>query len=113
MKHTKIVATVGPGVGSREKLRAFVEAGVDVFRINFSHGDEEQRGMFLQYIREVEYELGRVVAVYGDLCGPKIRIGMIADGEVELQAGRDIVIQRTPVDGTAEYISTTFPNWLM
>ena len=110
MKHTKIVATVGPGVGSREKLRALVEAGVDVFRINFSHGDEEQRGMFLQYIREVERELGRAVAVYGDLCGPKIRIGMIADGEVELQAGRDIVIQRTPVDGTAEYISTTLPE---
>ena len=71
MKYTKIVATVGPGVGSREKLQALVEVGVDVFRINFSHGDEEQRGVYLQYIREVEHEVGRAVAVCGDLCGPE------------------------------------------
>ena len=110
MKHTKIIATVGPGHESRETHRALVEAGVDVFRINFSHGDEAQRSKFLQDIREVEREVGRTVVVYGDLCGPKIRVGMIADGEVELQAGRDMVIQRAPVDGTAACISTTLPE---
>lgn len=110
MKRTKIVATVGPGVGSREKLRALVEAGVDVFRINFSHGDDAQRGDFLQKIRAVEHDVGRPVAICGDLCGPKIRVGMIQGGEVELQAGREIVMQRTPLDGTAERISTTLPE---
>lgn len=110
IKRTKIVATVGPASESREKLRALVEAGVDVFRINFSHGDDEQRGDFLHHIRAVEHDVGRPVAICGDLCGPKIRVGMIQGGEVELEAGREIVIKRMPVDGTAECISTTLPE---
>jgi pyruvate kinase len=77
IKRTKIVATVGPASGSRDKLRALVEAGVDVFRINFSHGDEAQRGKFLQHIRAVEHDVGWPVAICGDPCGPKVRVGMI------------------------------------
>jgi len=107
MKRTKIVATVGPASGSHERLRALVEAGADVFRINFSHGDEEQRGEFLKNIRAVEQEVGRPVAVCGDLCGPKIRVGMIQGREVRLEADRQIVVQRTPVEGMADRISTT------
>ena len=110
IKRTKIVATVGPGSGSREKLRALVEAGVDVFRINFSHGDDAQRSDFLQNIRVVEHDVGRPVAICGDLCGPKIRVGMVQGGEIVLEAGREIVIQRTPVEGTVERISTTLPE---
>ncbi|MGQ4807039.1 Pyruvate kinase [Candidatus Entotheonellaceae bacterium PAL068K] len=110
MKRTKIIATVGPGVGSRKKLRALVEAGVDVFRINFSHGDEAQRGEFLQHIRAVEHDAGRLVAICGDLCGPKIRVGMMQGGEVELAAGREIVMQRRPIEGTADRMSTTLPE---
>jgi pyruvate kinase len=110
IKRTKIVATVGPASGSREKLRALVEAGVDVFRINFSHGDDEQRREFLHHIRAVEHDVGRPVAICGDLCGPKIRVGMIQGGEVELEAGREIVIQRMPIEGTAECMSTTLPE---
>jgi pyruvate kinase len=110
IKRTKIVATVGPASGSREMLRALMEAGIDVFRINFSHGDDEQRGEFLQHIRAVERDLSQPVGICGDLCGPKIRVGMIQGGEVELEAGREIVIHRMPVDGTAERISTTLPE---
>ena len=91
-KHTKIVATVGPASGSQEKLTALLKAGVDVFRINFSHGDEQQRDEFLRNIRAAEREVGRLVAVCGDLCGPKIRVGMIRDGEVRLQEGQEIVL---------------------
>jgi pyruvate kinase len=107
LKRTKIVATVGPACGSQEKLSALIAAGVDVFRINFSHGDEAQRGEFLKNIRAAEEEVGRPVAICGDLCGPKIRVGMIRGGEVGLQAGSEIVIQRTPLEGTAARISTT------
>jgi len=107
IKYTKIVATVGPASGSQEQLSALMKAGVDVFRINFSHGDEQQRDEFLRNIRAAEREAGRLVAVCGDLCGPKIRVGMIRDGEVRMQEGQEIAIQRTPVDGTAERISTT------
>ena len=107
VKRTKIVATIGPASGSQEQLRALIEAGVDVFRVNFSHGDKKQRDQFLTNIRTAEQEVGRPVAICGDLCGPKIRVGMIQGGQVDLQAGREIVIQRTPVEGTAERLSTT------
>ncbi len=106
-KRTKIVATVGPASGSEDRLSALIEAGVDVFRINFSHGDPEQRSEFLTNIRAAEKQVGRPVAVCGDLCGPKIRVGMIQGGEVNLQPGSEIIVQRTPIDGTADRISTT------
>lgn len=107
IKRTKIVATVGPASGSPERLRQVAEAGVDVFRINFSHGNEEQRSEFFENIRTVERQIGRPLAICGDLCGPKIRVGLIAGGEVNLEAGRTIIIQRAPIEGTAERISTT------
>ena len=103
-KRTKIIATVGPATASREKLRALINAGVDVFRINFSHGDQEQRESMLKNIRAVEAELDRPVAVCGDLCGPKIRVGVIGDGKIELHDGQQIVIQRQPLEGTTEKI---------
>ncbi len=106
-KRTKIVATVGPASESTQMLCALIEAGVNVFRINFSHGDEQQRTRFLTNIRAAEQEVGRPVAICGDLCGPKIRVGMIQGGEVLLEADQEIVIQRTPIEGTAERISTT------
>jgi pyruvate kinase len=109
-KRTKIVATVGPASGSRETLRELVQAGVDVFRINFSHGHEQQRSAFLEKIRSVEHELGLPIAVCGDLCGPKIRVGMMPDDGVTLENGSEIVIQREPLIGSATRISTTLPE---
>jgi pyruvate kinase len=109
-KRTKIIATVGPASSSRDMVRSLMQAGVDVFRINFSHGSHEQRAVSLELIRELEQELGRPVAVCGDLCGPKIRVGIIADGEIVLRAGQQIVIQRAPCEGTTDRISTTFPE---
>jgi len=104
---TKIVATVGPASASHETLRALAEAGCDVFRINFSHGDVEQRGRFLETIREVEAELDTPLAIMADLCGPKIRVGSMEGGEARLVDGAEIVIQRTPIEGTSRRISTT------
>ncbi|MGF1581813.1 MAG: pyruvate kinase [Gemmataceae bacterium] len=110
VKRTKIVATVGPASGSTEILCALMQAGVDVFRINFSHGDEQQRSEFLSNIRAAEEQVGRPVAISADLCGPKIRVGMIRGGEINLESGKEIVIQRTPVEGTVDRISTTLPE---
>jgi len=104
---TKIVATVGPACGSRDKLRELAEAGVDVFRVNFSHGDEAQREAFLRDIRLVEAELGGPLAVIADLCGPKIRVGPVRGGGVLLAAGQQVTIQRQPIEGTPQRISTT------
>ena len=109
-KRTKIVATVGPACGTPELLRSLAEAGVDVFRINFSHGDDEQRKSYFDAIRTVEKQIDRPLAICGDLCGPKIRVGMVAGGKVDLVAGEEITIQRSSVEGTPDRISTTYPE---
>jgi len=104
---TKIVATVGPASGGIQTLRSMVEAGCDVFRVNFSHGDEAQREEFLKKIRRVEAETGEPLGVIADLCGPKIRVGLIHGGAVLLAEGQEITLQRDPIEGRADRISTT------
>ena len=104
---TKIVATVGPASADINVMRKLVQAGCDVFRINFSHGSNEQRLGFLENIRRIERETGEPIAVMADLCGPKIRVGLIEGGCVRLVEGGKITIQRQPVTGTASRISTT------
>jgi pyruvate kinase len=107
LKRTKIVATVGPASSSRETLREMILAGVDVFRINFSHGTELEHRTALESIRAVEAEVGRPVAICADLCGPKIRVGVIQGGEVTLRGGDEIEVVRLPVEGNSKTISTT------
>ncbi|MCY2926116.1 MAG: pyruvate kinase, partial [Planctomycetota bacterium] len=106
---TKVVATVGPASSSLEVLEALARAGVDVFRINFSHGDEQTHEQSLRNIRAVEEKIGRPIAVMGDLCGPKIRVGNIAGEKVTLSAGGMLTIQSGPIEGTAGRIYTTLP----
>ncbi len=84
-----------------------VDAGCDAFRINFSHGTASQREQFLASIREVEQDAGEPLAVVGDLCGPKIRVGPIEGGSVLLAEGETIRIEARPVQGNAERISVT------
>ncbi|MGC9453237.1 MAG: pyruvate kinase [Phycisphaerae bacterium] len=107
MIRTKILATVGPACGEVEDLRGMVRAGCDALRINFSHGDDEQRQRFLDNIRTVEDELSEPLAVMADLCGPKIRVGPISGGSVLLADGQELAIQREPLEGRADRISTT------
>ncbi len=95
----KIVATLGPASGSVEKVRDLVEAGVDVFRLNFSHGTREQHEAMLGAVREVASGQPEPVAIMGDLCGPKIRIGEVADGEVEVKKGDEIRLVEAGADG--------------
>lgn len=104
---TKVVATVGPASMETPVLIRLIRAGVDMFRINFSHGSDEQHQTMLDNIRKAQAEVGLPLAVMADLCGPKIRVGQIEGGGVLLAEGADIVIQRKPVVGTAERISTT------
>ena len=104
---TKIIATVGPACMRPETLRRMIEAGVDLFRINFSHGVNEERDDILEAIRRVEQELDRPIGILGDLCGPKIRVGAMESGSALLVEGRALIIQREPVEGNAERLSTT------
>src|SRR5450755_3017699 len=84
---TKIVATVGPATREPGRLRELIEAGVDVFRLNFSHGNHDEHSATLASIRRVADEAGRNIAVLQDLGGPKLRLGAIPGGEVECGAG--------------------------
>ena len=107
---TKIVATVGPACAAPAVLEQMARAGVDVFRINFSHGEEAPRAAALEAIRRAERRLGAPLAVMADLCGPKIRIGPILGGSVLLGQGAELTIRREPVQGSARVISTTLPE---
>jgi pyruvate kinase len=93
---TKIVATIGPASRSRETVRALIEAGVDVFRLNFSHGSHEEHTATLRTIREVADITQRVAAVLQDLSGPKIRLGEIPGGEVVCNLGERFTLVAEP-----------------
>jgi pyruvate kinase len=104
---TKIVATVGPASSSKEMLRALMKEGVDVFRLNFSHGLHEQHQKVIDFVRELNQEMGTNVALLQDLQGPKIRVNEVAPG-VELQAGQEIIITTRELVGNNEIVSTSY-----
>src|SRR5215213_10493544 len=83
----KIVATLGPASSSPEIIRGLLEAGADVFRLNFSHGTHEDHRKRYDLIRAIEREVGRPIGVLVDLQGPKLRVGTFAAGRVTLAAG--------------------------
>lgn len=107
-KRTKIVATIGPASESEEMLRRMIDAGMDVARLNFSHRSAEQAKPLVARIRKVADELGAFVGILGDLRGPRIRVGEMQDGAVELEPGRKIVLTPEPVIGTTEKIGVSF-----
>ncbi|MEO6878050.1 MAG: pyruvate kinase, partial [Gemmatimonadaceae bacterium] len=88
---TKIVCTLGPSSSTREALRGLVDAGMNVARINFSHGTQEQHAATIKLVREVANEVGRPIAILGDLQGPRIRIGDLAAPR-DLPDGSDVVL---------------------
>ncbi len=107
-KRTKIVATLGPASDSKEAIRALAEAGADVFRLNFSHGTHEEHRQRVAWVREVEKEVGRTLAILQDLQGPKIRIGRFKEGRVELSPGQAFTLTRAPVEGDETRVSLTY-----
>lgn len=107
---TKIVATVGPSSSSREMLKQLIISGVDVFRLNFSHGKHDTHQEVLNSIRELNDELGTHVCILQDLQGPKIRIGEVENGEVFLEEGASLVITTEEMMGTAQRVSTIYES---
>jgi pyruvate kinase len=106
---TKIIATVGPACSSDERTAELVHAGVDVFRLNFSHGTHALHGDAIRRIRHAAERAGRVVAIMQDLSGPKIRTGLLRNHEpIELQAGEALTIAVGDFIGAAGRVSTTY-----
>src|SRR5213592_4557079 len=87
MRRTKIVATIGPASRDPEVLVRMIEAGMDVARLNFSHGTHEEHADTAQRVRDAAGRVGRPIAILQDLPGPKLRIGELADGVVDLKVG--------------------------
>ena len=108
---TKIVATIGPATASKEMLRKIIKAGVNVCRINFSHGSHKEHEQVINYIREINKEEGLFTAILGDLQGPKIRVGEIENNEVEVVNGQEIIISSTPCIGTKDKIYISYQNF--
>ena len=93
MRRTKIVATIGPASREPEVLVRMIEAGLDVARLNFSHGDRELHAENVVRVRDAASQAGRQVAVLQDLPGPKLRIGSLRGGYAELKPGDKLVLQ--------------------
>ncbi len=108
MRNTKIVATVGPASSSPEMLAGLIKAGVNVFRLNFSHGTHESHREAIYRIRAASRELGISVAIMQDLCGPKVRVGRMENGAVELRTGAETIITADDVVGTPERFHTQY-----
>ncbi|QPA30348.1 pyruvate kinase [Thermaerobacillus caldiproteolyticus] len=108
MRKTKIVCTIGPASESVEKLVELIEAGMNVARLNFSHGDYAEHGQRIQNIREAAKRTGKTVAILLDTKGPEIRTHNMENGAIELQEGSQLIISMDEVLGTPERISVTY-----
>lgn len=108
---TKIVATMGPATEHIDVLENMFKAGLDICRINFSHGGYEAVQHIIDNIRKLNKKLDRHVGILGDLQGPKLRIGVMKDKSAELVAGEEITITTVECEGTAEKIFITYPQF--
>ncbi|MFM9074262.1 MAG: pyruvate kinase [Bacteroidota bacterium] len=104
---TKIVATVGPASNSKDMLRSLIREGVDVFRLNFSHGLHEHHQKVVNFVRELNQEEGTSVALLQDLQGPKIRVNEVEEGTI-IREGQEITITTEELLGNAEVVSTSY-----
>jgi len=107
-RHTKIVATLGPASSTPEVLERMVAAGVDVVRMNFSHGSAEDHKARAATIREVAARLGRTVGILGDLQGPKIRVGKFDGGKIMLIAGESFILDAQCPLGSQERVGLDY-----
>jgi len=107
-KRTKIVATVGPASNNKETLIQLIQAGANVFRLNFSHGSHEDHKKVIEMVTQINIELGTHVALLQDLQGPKIRINMVENNGVLIKPGDKLGITTRDIMGTKEMVSTTY-----
>ena len=111
MRRTKIVCTIGPASASEKVLRSLIQAGVDVARLNFSHGDYAFHERMIRTIRKIAQRLDKPVAILQDLPGPKIRVGSIEGSRVRLRTGHPVVLTSREVTGNSQIISVGYKNF--
>jgi pyruvate kinase len=109
-RRTKIVATVGPACWEPETLRELISAGADVLRLNFSHSDRARHAKTIELARAAADEVGREVALLGDLPGPKLRVGEFKDDVVELETGSHVLLTTEAGEGNEKRIPVSWPG---
>ncbi|MCK5668733.1 MAG: pyruvate kinase, partial [Gammaproteobacteria bacterium] len=107
-RRTKILATLGPASDSAEVIRKLIEAGVNVFRLNMSHGEHASHENTYKLVRSIADELGKPIAVLADLCGPKIRTGRFKDGQITLVNGEAVTVTTRDVEGEPGLIPSQY-----
>lgn len=110
MRKTKIVCTIGPASESQENLKKLLEAGMNVARLNFSHGDFEEHGARIRNLRSASAETGKVAAILLDTKGPEIRTGKLKEEPIELVQDKHIILTTEEILGDADRISVTYSN---
>ncbi|WP_454980002.1 pyruvate kinase, partial [Corynebacterium propinquum] len=109
-RRTKIVCTLGPAVASQEAISGLVADGMNVARLNFSHGEHEDHQRNYEWVRQASAESGKAVGVLADLQGPKIRLGRFTENETYWETGETVRITVDDVEGTHDRVSTTYKN---
>ncbi|MBW2644965.1 MAG: pyruvate kinase [Deltaproteobacteria bacterium] len=109
MRKTKIVCTIGPASDSPEMINGLIREGMDVARLNFSHGTHKEHAEKIRHIRKLSLDLGYRVAILQDLAGPKIRIGDIPAPGVRIDPGQIFTLSNKPIIGSKEAVSLTYP----
>jgi len=107
---TKIIATIGPATSSYEMLKKIIKAGVDVCRINFSHGSHEEHKKVIDNVKRINEELGTYISLLGDLQGPKLRIGEVENNKILLTKGETVILTREKCVGTVEKLYINYPQ---
>ena len=107
---TRIIATLGPASSSPEMIAALSEAGANVFRLNFSHGNHEDHQARYETIREIEQRNGRSIGILADLQGPKLRVATFADGKVTLERGQGFRLDLDLAPGDATRVGMPHPE---
>lgn len=110
MKRTKMVCTLGPASETKDVLTKLISSGMNVARLNFSHGDHEEHGRRIALVKEVRKELSIPVALMLDTKGPEIRTGDLKDGKVELTEGESIILTTESIPGDSKRISVSYKN---
>ncbi|WP_137817350.1 MULTISPECIES: pyruvate kinase [unclassified Pseudomonas] len=109
-KKVKILATLGPAIKGIDDIRQLVEAGVNLFRLNFSHGEHADHAERFNWVREVERQLNYPIGILMDLQGPKLRVGRFAEGKVNLERGQAFRLDLDPTPGTAQRANLPHPE---
>ena len=110
IRRTRLIATLGPSSQSPQQIQALIAAGVNVFRLNMSHGKRDFHSRCVEHIRRIAAEEGRVVGIMADLCGPKIRIGQFQQGEIDLQQGSRVCVTTRKVMGEEGLIPSQYAD---